>query len=215
MSVSRNNVVFRKNNNSHVRPKYIYGNISITNQTTCVDNDIHKEYNDKNIKNHNVCSITNRDTNPIFMTGSRGPPGEKGADGARGADGAPGQPGQPGQPGPPGSSVRSYTLASNRIIVNTTTFETIACFPWMTSVFNTYTNVYCVFNVLVMGSANVELRILDGATTIGTIMTTGTNSYTIPITIIPTTNTHLDIQVRKLVSATSPEIYGLLINLDS
>lgn len=171
---------------------------------------------------------------PPGADGEAGPPGADGvagSPGANGMDGAPGQQGPPGAdgapgpvgpPGPPGPSgqIRTYTLSSDNILATSTVFSSIAYFPWRSSIFDSYTNVYIIFSVNISGS-NGEIQLIDniGSVVIGSMTITSSGTYVMPITVpfaSAPSDTFLMLQVKQqTISGFPPEFYGVTLNLEA
>lgn len=106
----------------------------------------------------------------------------------------------------------AYQLTTAREFVYSTSFSVINTFTWLQSRYALYTNGLVIFSIIIGDrTADIKLRNITTGMDLGFLSgIAGTGIYSFPLTILPTADANLQLQMRKTMSG---GINPILINV--
>ena len=104
-------------------------------------------------------------------------------------------PTDPGDPVSSTSSLVTYNILTDKYRAIDTTFRTISRFSWLNSRYNTFTEGKVIINVDIFGN-NMDVRLYDGSTSLGSLIASTSGIKTFNITI-PNSDKLLELQIKK------------------
>jgi hypothetical protein len=117
-----------------------------------------------------------------------------------------------------GTNLATYTLVAPEVMATTTTWVTVAYFPWLNSRYSGYTNGALVFRASIPGAKTLDIRLQDttAATTLASSLGIAvTNWYSIAITN-PVGDAQIELQVQRSAGAGSnPSVLGVVMEFDA
>jgi hypothetical protein len=122
-------------------------------------------------------------------------------------------------PTPPvGGGVATYQLIGPSVMSNTVTYTPIAYFPWLNSLYSTYTGGLLIYNVHIPGPKTVSIRLQNTTANVTLAMSVGiavSGIYSTPITN-PTANAQIELQVLSPFGPTpDPSIFGVVMQFNT
>lgn len=119
---------------------------------------------------------------------------------------------QPGGGG--GSSVATYPLTLLRVNANSTSYRTIAYFPWLNSRYSSYSAGILIFRAVIPGAKTLDIRVYDStaATSLGSLLTIGADGWYSFAVSNPVGDAQVELQVRRSAGGGSnPRIFGSVL----
>lgn len=115
-----------------------------------------------------------------------------------------------------GNKLATYPLSTFELIASSINYITLAYFPWINSLYSTYTNGRLIFRAII-SNRNLDIRLRDTTNNITLASSLGISStgfYNLSV-INPTTDAQIELQIRKSAfNGINPSILGVILEFD-